>query len=275
MIRTTLRGAVRRAGPLAALLAAGACMPLVTHGPRVEPGVRTSSTIGVPQLLCDTPCDDARMIPRMGVGVRHGWVPSDPNQPAFLAGLSFAGFDLLAPELDLYAQGPGRQGAFAYGGGALVSPRHLMPYVQLGADAPNRPAFYVTAGYAWLLQRPEYYFEGPPDEPGYRHPRFWAPSAHLKLPFPPAEAAVEVYAQGAIGHYHAQVTDVVTGAYTSVRRPIRLLSLGVTLHQRAPERGQFPGRRRPPRFPPPLPSGAGAAVDSPPDAESPRDDAGR
>jgi hypothetical protein len=229
--------------PLAALFLA-ACAPMVTHGPRVDPGFHATSTLGFPVGGCDSSC--SQLIGRIGGGVRHGWVPDDPAKPAFLAGLAVPGFDVVSPELDLYAQGPGRDRALAYGAGVLAAPRHLMPYVQAGRDVLRGTAVYATLGYARLSHSPQLW-SGLPDDPAYRPPRYWQPSLHARAPIGDG-AAAELFVAGAFGHYGAQVFDPGTDTPRTERRDLRMILLGLNLQWDPARRPLIP--RLPPRLPP-------------------------
>src|SRR5215213_2195006 len=137
---------------LAALPALFACAPAVTHGPRVEPGPSLMMTGGAPRPLCSnaTNCH-AGATPTFGAGVRYGFVPERAPTPPLMVGVTVPVFDPAAAELDGFVQAPS-PGAWAWGGGALVSRRHLMPYLEAGRMPPGGgDGWYLSAGYAHLF----------------------------------------------------------------------------------------------------------------------------
>lgn len=150
---------VRRARLLLAwalLFAAGGCMPLVTHGPRVEEGLWTGSTgsfrLGsLPEGEVDTPLGSFALRPPNGFFARYGWLRGEEGPTAVLVGahLPFAiPFSIVQPEVDVYAQLTPAAAQHAGGAGVLVSPAHLMPYVQAGSNVGERNSWYTTQGVA-------------------------------------------------------------------------------------------------------------------------------
>lgn len=247
----------RRARLLAAAtLLLAACAPVVTHGPRVDPGMQLTLTAGTVRPLCDSGCTGGQL-PTMGGGLRYGFTPERPELPAFLAGVSVPVFDVAAPELDLYVQGPHRDRSWGYGAGVLSSPRHLMPYVQVGHTPIHGTGWYFTGGYARLNQYDSWWDAGG-DEPvrdHHRRPRYWTPTLALRLPR--GEGTLDLYVSGAFGHY---VDNVVTSPpfdsswpgsqpeVTRVRKPVRMLTAGVILNADLGRLGEN-SMRFPRRFP--------------------------
>ena len=126
----------------AALLGLVACAPVVTHGPRVAPGLSVGLTSGVaPATVCDS-C--AGMFPAMGVVGRWGFIARDPGVPSVQVGV---GLKLGDVEGDVYVQAPS-DGAAAYGAGVMATGYFVMPYVQWGLDRPDGTGFYTTQGFA-------------------------------------------------------------------------------------------------------------------------------
>ena len=127
-----------------ALLAAAcatACAPFVTHSPRVVEGLTFYGTAGGGRTLCDRPNCDTTLTPQQGVGLRFGHAAS-ASAPGLSAGVTgspgWVFSDLgLYPELDLYAQAPLGLTPFDAGTGVLLSPAHVMPYVQAGRMKPD------------------------------------------------------------------------------------------------------------------------------------------
>ncbi|HEX8905065.1 MAG TPA: hypothetical protein VF771_09510 [Longimicrobiaceae bacterium] len=231
---------------LVALPALFACAPVVTHGPRVEPGTTVTGNFGVPALECGkgNGCNTG-IAPSFSFGVRRGWVPDSARAPSFLLGLSLPVFDPVAPELDAYVQAPA-PGMFAAGAGALASPHHVEPYVEAGFSRPNGDGWFATAGYAWLFADPRSYILN--EQPRMKEPpRYWAPGVGFHGHV--LGRNLTAYASGALGRYVdrelASTPDGRTDT-TIVRKNVRMLVIGVS--------GQLdPGRIWPLPFPPPIP----------------------
>jgi len=253
---------LRRFAP-ALLPALFACAPVVTHGPRVEPGPALMMTGGMPRPLCENDSDcSSGATPTFGAGVRYGIVPEREGAAPVLFGLTVPIFDVVATELDAYVQAPST-GAWASGVGALVSTRHLMPYVEAGRMPPGGgDGWYLSAGYAHLFQDPSTEFmEEPFGDEMARPPRWFAPGAGARINF--RGVRWTVFASGAFGSYVNRtitpqyipdgglVTDIVV-----TRRNVRTLMLGITWEVpfRDPVRRRTPSPvRRPPPVPGPVP----------------------
>lgn len=221
----------------AATLLLASCAPVVTHGPRVDPGPALVFTAGTLRPLCDSSCT-GDLIPALGMGLRYGYLPNRTSLPAVHVGVLLPVGDVAAPELDVYVQGPGRSGPWSYGAGVLSSPRHLMPYAQVGHTPEYAVGWYVTQGYAWT-SRYDSWIDDPeetmPDH--HREPRYWRPAVALRLP--QEDGSMDVYLAGSFGHY---VDNVVSyGPYdparpgseinvTHVRKPVRMLTAGVSIN---------------------------------------------
>ncbi|MFL5382273.1 MAG: hypothetical protein ACJ8GN_07135 [Longimicrobiaceae bacterium] len=246
----------------AALPALFACAPAVTHGPRVEPGPSLVMTGGVPRPLCDEWSDcHGGVTPTFGAGVRYGRVPRDAGAPAWMAGLTVPVFDPAAVELDGFVQAPS-PGAWVWGGGALASVRHLMPYAEVGRmPAGGGDGWYLSAGYAHLFRDPT--ADIGPDETDSesmaRPPRFWSPGAGARVNF--RGVRWTVFANGSFGSYLKRTLVFGPGAPESpppppdtvrTRVPIRTLMLGIAWEVpfRDADRHAPP---RPRRVPPPDP----------------------
>ena len=236
---------------LAALPALFACAPAVTHGPRVEPGMSLMMTGGIPRPLCAefTNCH-AGATPTFGAGVRYGFVPRSEGGAPVLVGLTVPVFDVVATELDAYVQAPSA-GAWAWGGGALASTRHLMPYAEVGRmPAGGGDGWYLSAGYAHLFQDPTPKFDDRIGESMARPPRWFAPGAGARVNF--RGVRWTVFANGAFGSYVKRtvtptyIPDGMTTDTVDVRERVSTLMVGITWE--VPFRG---GDRR--RAPPPAP----------------------
>ena len=219
---------LRRALPGLAFLALGACMPVVTHGPRVEPGVNIGATLGSFVPLCDT-CDTA--LPMMsGWFVRYGYAPS-PKKPAALIGVNVPWVPVEEPfEADAYLQAPVGTADFVYGAGALAGTKHVMPYVQVGSTR-NGPGLYTTQGFALHGWR-----ESGWDVAGEVRPRYWSPTVAYRLQR--SESTLHLYVSGMIGDYERRV-PAQDGQWTSLGRQ-RLLGLTVGVTGESSLRALFP-----------------------------------
>jgi hypothetical protein len=143
---------------LAALLGVlGGCMPLVTHGPRVEEGIWTGSTgsfrLGsMLQEEVEVLGSSYAVRPPNGFFARYGWQREDSGPAAALVGVHLPfliPFSIAHPELDVYAQlTPVDERAYAAGAGVLASPSHLMPYAQAGGTWTEQASWYTTQGLA-------------------------------------------------------------------------------------------------------------------------------
>lgn len=151
-----------RLRPVAALACAAvlpACIPVVTHGPRVEDGPVSGVFMGLPSqpvLEGEVRTGQSTVTPVnsvAGVFARVGWTPETSGTPFPLSmGVSLPialPFSITHPEVDLYAQAtsPG-QAAFAAGAGFLFSPSYTTPYVQAGLDLEGGASVYTTQSVA-------------------------------------------------------------------------------------------------------------------------------
>jgi hypothetical protein len=134
----------------------GGCMPLVTHGPRVEPGLWTGSTSSfrLGSLLDEEVEVLGRSFavrPPNGFFARYGMERREQGAP-ILVGIHLPfliPFSVIHPELDAYVQlSPVDETAYAAGAGMLASPSHLMPYAQAGGTLSERTSWYTTQGVA-------------------------------------------------------------------------------------------------------------------------------
>lgn len=242
------------------LAAAAACAPAVTHSPRVEPGPTFHVTAGTPRPLCDTGCS-AEMIPTLGGGFRYGWVPEDPRKPSVMLGATVPIFDPVTPEVDTYLQAPST-GTWVAGVGTLWSPRHIVPYVQVGPVAKGRGGWYLTGGYSWLLRDPNTFAWIDQESSGSRMarpPRFWSPGFGYRTVV--EGRRFNVFVNGALGSWvERQITfrpppgnpgptpEPVTDT-VNVDRRVRSLFAGMSLEVPI---GDPPVRARP--LPPVLPA---------------------
>ncbi|HYR06779.1 MAG TPA: hypothetical protein VEQ60_03345 [Longimicrobium sp.] len=226
---------------LAVLLAActGACAPVVTHSPRVQPGVMVVATTGGSGAFCDTACElDLR--PQVALGAHRGWAATQTR-----AGFSFGGnISVSSADLDAYVQAPtGWTGGMQAGAGALAGVDHAMPYLQLGRMRADGSGWYTTQGYAWLFRRSArvgVIGDGEADEdlePDLVRPRYWAPSLAFRGG---GGTGVSLYVSGAFGTADAWEYDIDGQARRSGRETIRHVMVGVILDTRAPASARRP-----------------------------------
>lgn len=203
------------------LLAPAACAPIVAHGPRVEPGLRLAATAGVARNLCDTACA-LSWVPQLGLGARYGR-PAAPGRVGFSVGgmLSAA---ITSSELDLYVQAPGST-AWAAGGGVLLSPSHLMPYLQAGRMDAGGSGFYTTQGFALMASRPRHWNLEELEEVA---PRYWAPTVAYRAA--QGDGAIHFYLSGAFGWMHVTPVDPSDPDrdFPSTRQPVSVLMAGIS-----------------------------------------------
>lgn len=158
-----------------------ACLPVVTHPPRVQPGIAVGVVAGystVPVLEGEISTGESTVTPVTGpsnVFARAGWTPETSGVPVPLSlGVSLPitlPFATFFPELDAYAQlSPSSSRTLAAGGGILLSPAYTTPYAQFGWDLDNEVTVYTTQSVA--------FFRG-----GDRAPdaTIWMPTATVKM----------------------------------------------------------------------------------------------
>ncbi|HEX2207724.1 MAG TPA: hypothetical protein VHG93_08575 [Longimicrobium sp.] len=234
---------------LAVLLvaSAAACAPMVTHGPRVQPGFTAAATTGGSRALCDTACE-LDLTPQVAVGVSRGW-PATETRPGFSVG---ANVSVFSSDVDAYVQAPtGWTGALQAGAGGLVGIGHAMPYVQLGRMRQDGSGWYTTQGFVWMYRR-EARNDGLLMDPGevdpervgpdFVAPVYWAPT----LAFPGGgETGVTLYVSGAFGTADAWRYDQNGNLHSAGRESIRSVMMGVMLDSRMASRARrTPDARR-------------------------------
>ncbi|HEX8317141.1 hypothetical protein [Longimicrobium sp.] len=228
------------------LASAAACAPVVTHSPRVEPGVTLYGTMGGSRSLCSQEACDTDLVPQMGGGARYGRVATD-STPGFSVGFTYsAGF--ISSEVDLYVQAPASQLDLDAGAGVLAAGSHVMPYVQLGRMRPDGSGWYTTQGFAWMAERA---IGWTLDDPLVQvTPRYWAPAIAYRTR---GRYGVHVYASGALGSARVTTHDPDESAPRTERQPVRAVLMGVVFDvQTDPPPGSLPpARGAAPAVPPP------------------------
>ena len=136
-----------------------ACVPAVSHGPRVEPGGVSGSMIALgtrPTLEGEVKTGQGNVtpvLPPMGFFARYGWTPEIANTPFPIAAGVFIPlslpFSVTHPEVDVYAQLTPAPWPVAASAGVLASRSYVNPYVQLGKEVEGN-GFYTTQGVAFF-----------------------------------------------------------------------------------------------------------------------------
>ena len=202
-----------------AALAGSACVPVVTHGPRVAPGL-TVGAVGAlstrPVLEREVPTGQGHVtevLAPLSVFARYGWTPESGGGGIPLSvGVSVPAalqFGLVHPELDVYAQlTPVEQRRVAAGAGALVSPSYVTPYAQAGYGWDDGVSVFTTQSVA--------FFRG--DEEGRRpDAKIWMPSVAVK------GFGVHLFAQAGLGRERITATST---------RAVRFVMAGVVVEFR-------------------------------------------
>ena len=148
-------GSALRTFLLTSLALCAACVPAVTHGPRVQAGFSggvTASLTGGPRYPSGDGGPEPFLRGPVGVNAGYGWRSDRGLWPAVRAGVHvpvpFAG----ALQPDLYLQLPSRLiGGLDAGGGvswvAGEMGRISMPYAQLGHIGDDGTGWYTTQGF--------------------------------------------------------------------------------------------------------------------------------
>ncbi|MDQ3388297.1 MAG: hypothetical protein M3483_02210 [Gemmatimonadota bacterium] len=148
--------------PLAAagaLLVLGACTPIVTHPPRVEPGLAFGGVAGVNVVgLASGSGASATHLAPIHPYLRYGWRPASDRWGALVeVGLAPTGL-----RTDLFTQLATSQEAADFGVGVIVGATEKMPYFQWGRSSPEGWGWYFTQGLAFLAETG---FLNPDDRP--------------------------------------------------------------------------------------------------------------
>lgn len=232
-----------------------ACAPVVTHSPRVAEGLTFYGTAGGGRTLCDRPACETALTPQQGVGLRvgHAATASAPGLSAGVTGsVGWVFSDMgLYPELDLYAQAPIALTPFDAGTGVLLSPAHVMPYVQAGRMKPDGSGWYTTQGFAFLGSQPPSWGSvlsggGSPER---TKPRYWAPTIAYRTR---GRYGVHFYLSGAFGTADGKKYRGEEPGLHTVRQPVRTVMMGMVFDvQPAPRRRQTSPTPGPAPAPPP------------------------
>ncbi|HEX8392064.1 MAG TPA: hypothetical protein VF665_06890 [Longimicrobium sp.] len=196
-----------------------ACIPVVTHTPRVDPGLTVGVVAGYatdPVLDGEIHTGQSTVTPVVGpnsVYARLGWTTQNSSAPfPFSLGVSHPitlPFFAFHPEVDAYAQlSPVASRWFAAGAGVLVSPSYTTPYAQFGRDLDEGVSVYTTQSVA--------FFRG-----GDRAPdaTIWMPAAAAKF------SDYSVFLQAGVGRERLPADST---------RAVRFLMVGASVETRNP-----------------------------------------
>lgn len=216
---------IRRTFVLLLLCAPVACAPIVTHGPRPERGLQVTATAGLPRNFCDSNCA-LDLIPQYGFGARYGR-PAENGRPGYSVSGTFS-IALVSTEADLYVQAPTAP-EWAAGGGVLLSPVHVMPYVQFGRMHAKGSGFYTTQGFAWLAERSNgLWIDG--ETTAMVTPRYWSPTVAYRVPH--RGGAFHLYVSGAFGRMDLEHVGRPPGSPAPPRSaPVRAVMAGISVER--------------------------------------------
>jgi hypothetical protein len=217
---------LRRIYALLLLCAPAACAPIVTHGPRPERGLQAVATAGLFYPLCGVQCE-TQLLNQIGFGARYGR-PAENGKAGFSVGGTFS-LGVVSSELDAYVQAPTAP-EWAAGGGVLLSPAHVMPYVQLGRMRASGSGFYTTQGIVWMPER--YDGVGMDYEPrAYVTPLYWAPTVAYRAAH--RGGAVHLYVAGVLGSMGMRAVSPRPDDPPVPRSaPLRFIMGGVSIERR-------------------------------------------
>ena len=188
------------AGLIAAAL--GACAPVLTHGPRVEPGLFVGSTAGI-LLSQDTAAAPDVLTPDWAPYVRYG-LTGEPGDVAGSLAVTLDASSASSLAADLYVQLPSRALGWAYGGGVAASALYVMPYLQLGQSFGRGFEVYTTQAY---VHRGDFTDKrGGLDGSAVEvRPRYWAPTLAIRRRDGALGASLQL--TGALGRFDERPFD--------------------------------------------------------------------
>ncbi|HVX39025.1 MAG TPA: hypothetical protein VHB25_05560 [Gemmatimonadaceae bacterium] len=146
---------IRALRSIVLLVALGACVPTIAHGPVVEPGASTGASLSLPYVSDNSGyLHQPFAVGPFGLNAAYAWRDSESG-PALRVG---AAWNVFPPrfEPDVYVELPraiadGMDAGLGIAGGTILSPAAL-PYAQLGRIRRGSGP-YVTAGYLHEIGR--------------------------------------------------------------------------------------------------------------------------
>jgi hypothetical protein len=208
------------AGLAAAVLAA--CAPVLTHGPRVEPGLFVGGTGGL-LLTRDTALAPDVVAPQWVPFARYG-LAGKPGGIAGSIAVALGSAPESPVEADAYVQLPSAAPEWAYGTGVVASSALLMPYAQIGKSFPRGYEVYATQAFVRRYDfndRQVYLLE---TAPTVVRPRYWATTLALHRRDGPQGLSLQV--TGAFGRYDEKVRDSGPGTRS---RPLRAVTTSLAV----------------------------------------------
>lgn len=194
-----------------------ACIPVVTHAPRVDPGLTVGTVASVatrPVLEGEVRTGQSTVTPVLApssVFARVGWTPRSSGVPLPVSlGVSVPialPFSAMHPEADAYVQlSPAAHPELAAGTGVLLARAYTTPYAQVGRDLEDDVSLYTTQSVA--------FFHG-----GSRAPdaTLWMPAAAVKF------SEYSVFVQAGLGRERLGSDST---------RAVRFLMIGGTVELR-------------------------------------------
>ena len=215
-----LRESMRRMAPALLSAALAACAPVLTHGPRVEPGLFVGGTAGL-LLTRDTALSPHVLTPQWVPYVRYGRA-GKPGGVAGSLALAWGSSPQSPVEADAYVQLPSGDSKWAYGAGVVASPALLMPYGQIGKSVGGGYEVYTTQAFVRrndFNDRQVVLVEAAATEV---RPRYWAPSLALRRRSEGLGFSLQV--TGAFGRYDERVRDSGSSPGETRSRPLRAVT---------------------------------------------------
>ena len=193
------------------------CSPVLTHGPRVEPGLFVGATAGL-LLTRDTARAPDVLAPqwvpyaRYGVGGKAGGVAGS-------LGVALGNSPESPVEADAYLQLPSPVPEWAYGAGVVGSRALAMPYAQVGKSFGRGYEAYATQAFVRRKDFNDRQIVLSEFTPTEVRPRYWASTIALRRRDGPVGVSLQV--TGAFGRYEERVRDAGPGTRT---RPLRAVT---------------------------------------------------
>lgn len=210
----------------AALLSAAlaACAPVVTHGPRVEPGLFVGGTAGL-LLTRDTALAPDVVTPQWVPYARYG-LAGKPGGVAGSIALALGSAPESPVEADAYVQLPSPDAAWAFGAGVVASPALIMPYAQIGKSFGRGYEAYTTQAFMRRHDFNDRQVVLVESAPTVVRPRYWAPTLALRRRYGPRGVSLQV--TGAFGSYEERGRDSGDTPRGTRSRPLRAVTTSVT-----------------------------------------------